>query len=223
MVEETVLDIGSLQRGAEDFRYLLGRGYPRKNSLELIGNRYGLRKDGRELLHRGVFASVDAARRRERLVGIESTRDAYLAVDGHNVLITVEAALCKKPLIVADDGLIRDISGVSSAYRMGDVTFRALDLIMEILMGSRPRNIVFLFDSPISKSGRLASDVTNRLRAAGLTGEARAVRVPEAILIGYDGIVVTSDSVIIDRVKRVFDLAGHVIRNRVPNPRLIEL
>ena len=223
MGEETVLDIASLRRGAEDFRYLLGRGYPRKNSLELIGNRYGLRKDGRELLHRGVFASVDAARRRERLVGIESARDAYLAIDGHNVLITVEAALCQKPLIVADDGLIRDISGISSAYRMGSITLRALDLIMDILRGSCPKNVAFLFDSPISRSGRLATDVGDRLRTAGLAGEARAVRVPETVLIGYDGIVATSDSAIIDRVNTVVDLAGHVIRKRVPNPWLIEL
>ncbi len=45
-----------LQEAAEDFRYLLNRGYPRKATLELVGNRYGLTFDERHLLHRGVFS-----------------------------------------------------------------------------------------------------------------------------------------------------------------------
>lgn len=223
MEEGMGIDIVSLRKGAEDFRYLLGRGYPRKNSLELIGNRYSLRKDQRELLHRGVFSPEDAARRREKLLGIDGVEGAFLAVDGYNVLITVEAALCQKPLIAADDGLIRDISGVSSAYKMRETTISTIDLIIEILRGFHPKSVVFLFDSPISKSGRLAWYVADRLRAAGLVGEARAVRVPEIILIGYHGIIATSDSAIIDKVKEVVDLAGYVIRSSVPNPWLIKL
>jgi len=42
----------SLQKAAKDFRYLLNRGYPRKASLELVGNRYELTFDERHLLHR---------------------------------------------------------------------------------------------------------------------------------------------------------------------------
>ncbi len=223
MDERMVIDVVSLRKGAEDFRFLLGRGYPRKNSLELIGNRYSFRRDQRELLHRGVFALEEAALRRERLIGVEGIEGADVGVDGHNVLITVEAALCQKPLIVADDGVIRDISGVSSAYKIRDVTFRAVDLVMETLRDFPPKRVLFLFDSPISKSGRLASHVADRLGEMGLRGDARAVRVPETILLGYQGVVATSDSVIIDGVERVVDLAGHVIRNRVPDPWFIEL
>jgi hypothetical protein len=223
MNERMTIDTVSLGEGAEDFRYLLGRGYPRKNSLELVGNRYNLKKDERELLHRGIFAPGDAARRRRKLLGLEAIEDADVAVDGYNVLITVEAAICQKPLILADDGLIRDIWGVSSAYKMRDVTFRTIDLITEVFEGHHPKSVVFLFDSPISKSGDLARYVVDRLRRGGLAGEARAVRVPESILIGYPGVVATSDSAIIDRVKDVIDLAGHVIRNRVPNPWVIGL
>jgi len=31
-----------IQKAARDFRFLLNEGYPRKASLELVGNRYGL-------------------------------------------------------------------------------------------------------------------------------------------------------------------------------------
>jgi hypothetical protein len=223
MGEGVVIDIVALQKGAEDFRYLLSRGYPREQSLTLVGNRYGLRKDRRELLLRGVFCPIDASRRRDKLQGMEGIRGADLAVDGHNVLITIEAALRQKPLIVADDGLVRDISGVSSTYKMTDVTLKTVDLIMEMLRDFPPRKVTFLFDAPISKSGRLASYVADCLKAAGLAGGAHAVKVPEKTLIGYAGTVATSDSAIIDRVEKVVDLAGYVVRSRISKPWLIKV
>jgi hypothetical protein len=126
-------------------------------------------------------------------------------------------------MVVADDGFVRDISGVSSAYRMGAVTIRAIDLIMEVLRGAHPQKTLFLFDAPISKSGRLAAYVAERLAVMGLDGEARAVKVPEKILIGYDGVVATSDSAIIDRVEKAIDLAGEVIRERISEPWFVTL
>jgi hypothetical protein len=217
------IDIDSVRKGAKDFRYLLGRRYPREKSLELVGNRYALKKTEREFLHRGVFAKEEALRRKEKLVTSKDIQAARLAVDGHNVLITVEAGLSHKPLVAADDGLVRDISGASSAYRAGRVTIRAVDIIMEVLQGAHPKETFFLFDAPMSKSGRLAAYVAERLRLAGLNGEARAVKVPEKILISYDGYIATSDSAIIDRVEKVVDLAGEVIREAIPHPRFIRL
>ncbi|NIQ38765.1 MAG: DUF434 domain-containing protein [Proteobacteria bacterium] len=223
MDKQRVTDVASLRKGAEDFRYLLGRGFPRKNCLDLIGNRYGFKKDERELLHRGVFAPEDAARRKEKLFAMEGLEDGNVAVDGYNVIITVESALRWRPLIAADDGLIRDIAGISSAFKIAEVTHKAIHLVMEILSDHRPKRVDFLFDSPISRSGRLASLVADCIGQAGLVGEARAVRVPEKILIGYRGVVATSDSAIIDEVERVVDVAGQVIRTKIPEARLIKL
>ncbi|RPJ04542.1 MAG: DUF434 domain-containing protein, partial [Deltaproteobacteria bacterium] len=50
----------ALRKAAEDFHYLLNRGYPRKAALELVGNRYCLVYDQRHLLHRGVFSEEEA-------------------------------------------------------------------------------------------------------------------------------------------------------------------
>ena len=223
MVTKKDINTDSLRKGAEDLRYLLGRAYPRNNSLGLVGSRYDLRKAERDLLYRGVFGEEAAAGRRRKCVTSESLHDVHLAVDGHNVLITVEAGLSDKPLVGADDGFVRDISGVSSAYKMGDVTIRAVDLIMDILQSAHPQKTLFLFDAPISKSGRLAAYVAERLTGVGLDGEARAVKVPEKILIGYEGVVATSDSAIIDRVEKIIDLAGEAIRERISHPWLVTL
>jgi hypothetical protein len=200
-----------LREAAKDFRYLLDRGYPRKNALELVGNRYQLDYDHRHLLHRGVFPRADAALRRKKLVSIKALRGRDLAIDGHNVIITVEAALSGRPLIQADDGFIRDISGLSGKFRKSAQTEAAIRLILDVLRRAKPRHTLFLFDAPISRSGDLAREVQTRMEEEGLPGNARTEPVPEKILIGFPGIVATSDTTIIDQSEEVFDLAGHIV------------
>ena len=106
-----------LKDAAHDFRFLLARGYPRKNALGLVGNRYRLDDTARRLLHRGVFAPEVAAARRAKLRRLPDLPGQPLALDGHNVLITLECALRKLPLVAADDGWVRDVGEVSRAFR----------------------------------------------------------------------------------------------------------
>src|SRR5512136_3117125 len=170
-----------LQNAAEDFRYLLNRRYPRKAALELVGNRYQLTFDQRHLLHRGVFAETEAESRRQKRCSPREIRGHDLAIDGYNVLITVEAGLSGRQLVLADDGFTRDISGLSGNFRQTETTARALTLIFIELKRAKPKKILFLFDSPISKSGALAEEVRKRLNEARLAGDALAVKVPEKI------------------------------------------
>ena len=204
-----------LQNAAEDFRYLLNRRYPRKAALELVGNRYGLTYDERHLLHRGVFSSKDSQARRKKRIPIKEIRNKDLAIDGHNVIITIEAGLSGRPLVLADDGFVRDISGLSGSFVKSEVTEKAIQLILKVLKKWKPHKIIFLFDAPISMSGRLAEEIRDRLKRDNLLGDAMAVKVPEKILIGFPGIVATSDTDIIDRSKKVLDLAGYVITKRI--------
>ena len=212
-----------LLKAAEDFHHLLNRGYPRKTSLELVGNRHHLSFDQRHLLHRGVFASCDARERRKRQVSIQKFHNINLAIDGYNVIITIEAALSGRPLILSNDGFVRDISGLSGAFKQAKVTDDAIHLIFDLLKKIKPVHALFLFDSPISKSGLLANEVRERLKTENLSGDALALKVPERILIGFDGIVATSDTAVIDQLPKVFDLAGTLIKNRIRPMSLIKL
>jgi hypothetical protein len=204
-----------LQNAAQDFRYLLNRRYPRKAALELVGNRYGLTFDGRHLLHRGVFSSKDSQARRKKRIYIKEIRNKDLAIDGHNVLITIEAGLSSRPLVLGDDGYVRDISGVSGSFKKTKRTEEAIQFIIRTLKEWKPRQTLFLLDAPISMSGRLAEEIRDRLKRDNLLGDAMAVKVPEKILIGFPGIVATSDTDIIDRSKKVLDLAGYVVTKRI--------
>jgi hypothetical protein len=207
------LDTEILQRAAKDFRFLLDRGYPRKAALDLVGNRHGLIFEQRHLLHRGVFSQGDSKSRKEKKVPIRSIGGKPLAIDGHNVLITVEAGMSGRPLVMGDDGFIRDISGLSGSFRKTESSQRALHVILKTLNEFRLSHTLFLFDAPMSNSGRLASEVRNRMRKAGIPGDALAIRVPETILVGFPGLVATSDTAIIDRSSAcVVDLAGEILR-----------
>ena len=205
----------NLQGAAEDFCYLLNREYPRKTSLELVGNRYGLDYDQRHLLHRGVFSKADSESRRRKKIHLREIRGRNLAIDGYNVIITIEAGLSGRPLVLGDDGFIRDISGLSGAFKKTLKTEEALQLIFSALKKVKPRQTLFLFDSPISMSGKLAQEVRDRLNREDLSGDARAVKVPERILIGFPGVVATSDTAIIDESQKVADLAGNIIKKRI--------
>ncbi len=213
----------NLQRAAQDFRFLLNRGYPRKAALELVGNRYGLNGNERHLLHRGVFSDSDSESRRKKQVSIAKIKDQELAIDGHNVLITVEAGISGRPLIVGDDGFIRDISGISGNFKKTETTEKATRFIIAVLKKTKPRHTLFLLDAPISKSGELAEAMRNFLITENIPGDAQAVKVPEKMLVGFSGIVATSDTAIIDQCNKVLDLAGHVLRKNFKSEFLIRL
>jgi len=212
-----------LQRPARDFRFLLNRGYPRKATLELVGNRHGLTSDERHLLHRGVFPNSDSESRRKKKVSIGDVRNEDLVIDGHNVLITIEAGLTGRPLVLGDDGFIRDISGLSGSFKKTETTEKAIQFIVREIKKMMPSQTLFLLDAPISKSGELAEAVRNYLKKWNLPGDAMAVKVPERILIGFSGVVATSDTAIIDQSKKVLDLAGHVLRKNIELESLVRL
>ena len=205
------LKLKNLRQASEDFRYLLNRAYPRKAALELVGNRYQLTSDQRHLLHRGVFSDVDAKSRQKKKVSPHHIRGFDLVIDGYNVLITIEAGLSGRPLVLGDDGFIRDISGLSGNFQKTARTTEGLQHLLDLLKKINPRTTLFLFDSPISRSGEFSQEVRDRMEKEKLPGDAMAIKVPEKILIGFPGRVATSDTAIIDRSRKVVDLAGSVL------------
>jgi hypothetical protein len=209
----TDLNHERLRTAAVDFLYLLDRSYPRAASRQLVGNRYNLDRQHRDCLHRGVFAREEADQRRTRLVSEEQIVNAKLLVDGHNVIITTESGLAGRPLIAANDGIIRDVAGISHRYRISSLTDRAIDHLFRILRENSPREIQFFLDAPIRQSGELAALLRTELDRCNLPGTAKAVKVPEKYLIGTESIVASSDSAILDEVQQGFDLAAAAINS----------
>jgi hypothetical protein len=202
----------NLPEAAADFRFLLARGYPRPAALALVGNRYGLDETARRLLHRGVFAPELAAARRAKLRLLREVPGRPLALDGHNVLITLECAARRLPLVAADDGFIRDVGEISRAFTVSDATDRVLTLMADYLADHATGPLEVFYDAPLSLSGELAGRTREIFVSRGLAVKAAAVPVPERMLSGFPGAIATSDTALIDAHATVVDLAGEIIR-----------
>lgn len=200
-----------LFEAAADFFFLQNRRYPRASALEWVGNRYELIALERQLLHRGVFGPAEALGRRSKRCQGADWQCECLFVDGHNVQITVESALLGRPLLKANDGALRDLAGLSAKFRISEASELALDMIFRFLEEFRPRHATFLFDAPMSQSGLLASRYRERLKAAGLAGEARAVAVPENEFPYERCVIASSDQAVQEKARKWLDLASAVI------------
>lgn len=211
---------GTLHKAAQDLRYLLERGYPRERVLTLVGDRYRLEAPERQLLRRGVHVPSRARARRRRLLGLGQCAGRAVGIDGHNVLITLESALAGRRLVRADDGVVRDISGLGRHHRPGELTWRAARLMARALARAGAASAAAWFDAPISRSGELAARVEDILVQAGVPARARAVPVPERELLRHQGPVASSDSALMDQVAQPLDLAGEIIRGLDPAPAL---
>lgn len=201
----------TIAQASRDFFFFQNRGYPRTSALEWVGNRYELLQIERELLRRGVFSQEAALCRRARRSGGESWIEHPLVVDGHNVQITVESAILGRPLVKANDGALRDLAGQSARFRLTEVSEVAQDWIFGFLGEFRPREILFLFDAPMSHSGLLAEQYRKRLRKNGLRGTSRAVSVPESEIPTHGWIAASSDQAVIERSMGWLDLARAAI------------
>jgi len=206
----------SFQQAIEDYRYLKNRGYPDKAALKLVGDRWRLGAIQRNCLFRAVFAEKDCRLRRGKLVGPAAVRGRSLGVDWYNVLITVESYLKGYPVFLADDGLLRDSSGVHGSYRTGKVTAQATSAIVDRLQALNLKSLELYLDAPISFSGDMAELLRERI-AGRLQAPFTVTLSPSADypLKNFDGVVATSDSSVIDRegVREVLDLARWVLES----------
>jgi len=200
-----------LYQAAIDFFFLLNKSYPRKAALDLAGNRHDLTAMERMLLSRGLFGQQEAlGRLKKREMGSGWQRE-LLVVDGHNVQITIESHIEGRLLLKANDGALRDLAGLSSRYSMTETSDMVVDMVFRFFEIFRPDKVLFLFDEPMSRSGELAAIYRERLFKTKISGEARAVPVPEREFPYEACVSAGSDRAVIDCSVRWMDLACRVI------------
>jgi hypothetical protein len=204
----------SFPEALRDYRYLKNRGFPEKAALKLVADRWRLPALERNCLFRAVFAEDHCRRRRAKLVAPQAVGGQALGVDWYNVLITVESYLKGYPVFLADDGLLRDSSGVHGSYRPGKVTETAMRKILETVSRLAPARLELFLDAPISFSGAMAEELRRRAPAA-FPCEVTVSPSADYPLKSFPGVVATSDSSIIDReaIGRVVDLARIVLES----------
>jgi hypothetical protein len=160
-----------LRTGVGEFSWLLTRGYAPDSALKLVGDRYGLTARQRMAVRRSSCSDPSREQRRAKQVAAAQARGQTVAVDGYNVLITIESALSGALIFIGRDGCCRDIASIHGTYRKIEETVPAIELILDSLWKLGPRHVDWYLDRPVSNSGRLKALIADVLEARASTGQ----------------------------------------------------
>jgi hypothetical protein len=213
----------SLRVAVSELSWLLSRGYQTKSALKLVGDRHDLRERQRLAVARAACPEEGRARRRASRVDEREVAGEGLVVDGFNLVITLEAALSGGLLVRGRDGCVRDLSSVHGSYRAVEETERAVLLAGLALGALAPSSVLWLFDRPVSNSGRLAARVREVAAARGWPWEVRAEFNPDREMVNSSLVAVTSDSNVLDGVARWLNLGRMIVERYVPDAWVIGL
>ena len=86
-------------------------------------------------------------------------------------------------------------------------------MMFRFFMEFTPREVLFLFDAPMSHSGELAAIYRDRLISSGISGRALAVPVPEREFPYGVCVAASSDRAVLDSSSRWIDLACRIIES----------
>jgi hypothetical protein len=202
-----------------DLSWLLTRGYKASAAISLVGNHFQLSARERLAI---VHAASDGTVRHppQPFAALEGKR---VCVDGFNVLITLETALGGGIVLRGMDGCYRDIADIQGSYSLRFETEQAVELAVTTLKKANVKEVLWLFDRPVSNSGRLVGLVRKTAQNIGIPMQAKTADQVDGKIKQCDGIAVTADSDILAGVPAWFDLAGWIIEHDVPTAQIIDL
>jgi hypothetical protein len=213
----------ALRAAVSDLAWLLGRGYASVSALKLVGDRWSLTERQRMAVRRSACSDEDRARRQAGLLSSDDLDGRELWVDGFNVLTTIESSLGGGVVIHCRDGTFRDIAGVHGTYRRVVETTPALERLAARIAGLRVGPVRWLFDRPVSNSGRIRSLVKQIARDRDVDWSVDLVDNPDPILKVATVPIATADSVILDTGPAWFNLARDVIESSGSLESVIDL
>jgi hypothetical protein len=212
-----------LRRAVTELSWLLSRGYNMTSSLKLVGDRHGLRERQRLAVCRSSCSDQNKQRRKDHRVSVEQLRNQSVIVDGFNLMITVEAALSRGPLLIGVDECVRDLSGVHGSYRSVEETDRAISMIGEALQVLGASSVLWLLDRPVSNSCRLAAKIADLAVQREWPWQVDVVLNPDSMIISSPDVAITSDSSLLDRAERWADLKSYLLAHQIPEAWVINL
>lgn len=212
--------LATLSRAGSDICYLLNQGYHIEGAVTFVCNHYRLSKRQRIALIRWA-ASEEAVRSRKAKEIVDGCRDKTLNIDGFNTIITLEVALSGSPVILCQDGCLRDLAGLRGTYHPIDKTVKAVNMIGDFLDKERAGKAVFYLDAPVSNSGRLSVLIKEGLAKYSFITEVYCINEVDRILKSLE-CVVTADSAVLDLAKNYFNLNRYLLLDSISDLWLID-
>lgn len=215
--------LSKLATAVSELSWLLGRGYNMKAASILVGDHHQLTTRQRLAVGRVACSDEKSAERQSKDVGPEALKGSEIIIDGFNLIITIETALGGGAVFDCCDGCYRDLSSVYGNYKLVEETTPAIKLIGNVLAKYHPSHVSWLFDKPVSNSGRLAGLVRQLGVEHNWPFTAETTEHTDAQLTHSKHIIISCDSAILDRALLWYNLAREVITHTILDAWVIKL
>jgi len=212
-----------LRQAVKDYSLLLSKGYAEKSSLKLVGDRFNLTERQRIAVMRCGCSDEQVEVRKSKQLETKDIAEQEIAIDGYNLLITIEAAMSGGLIFAGRDGCYRDLASIHGTYRKVTETIPAVKLIGQFLKKIGVAEAVWLLDSPVSNSGRLKTLIRELAEENRWNWTITLAISPDAILIKTDVPVVSSDSVILDSCLKWVNLGAEIIKSELSAAKIIDI
>jgi hypothetical protein len=163
-----------IRQAAEEYLWILSKGYPQGAALKLVGDKFKLTRDLRQILYRGVVPAGQAQLRRKK-IGKVSKGDRVL-VDTYNVLFTVNNYLLGRPVFISNDGFLRDAGEMRGRIINKPQFTRSVAMMLEVLQMWPGAKYIHYLDEPVSQSARLSIELCKDMVQMGIEGDAFTVK-----------------------------------------------
>ena len=212
----------SLRNAVADLSWLLSKSYNINSSLKLVGDRYQLNVRQRMAVGRSSCSDSSLKYRKSCEVFMADNSETLL-IDGYNLLIQVESAFSGSYIFKGRDGCLRDIAGIHGSYRRVEETFPAIEKIGEKISSLGYSKVKWFLDAPISNSGRLKTYLYETASHYGWDWQVLLVNNPDKDLLTEAGVVVSSDSMILDKAMKWLNLGKKIWEGHVSEWNVIDL
>lgn len=204
-----------------DMSFLLERGYAEKSSKALIGNRYKLNERQIKAVA-GMSAGQSSLDKRKRTcLTPKEIAGKKVIIDGFNVLIILESILSEAYIFRGLDECYRDLSSVHGSYKRVNQTQEAITLVGDYLNAAKVEQVTWVFDKPVSNSGRLKSLLASIAEERNYNWSILLDFNPDKFLVASNEICISSDSWIIENCESWFNLIGELFSEGIIQSDLV--
>jgi hypothetical protein len=203
--------LDKLKSAVQDMHYLLSRSYPERAASELVGNHYRLKTRQIQAVRGAAASQLQISNRASKEFKYQDLKNKVIHLDGFNVLILLESLLSGAYIFEGTDGCFRDLSGVHGTYKRVMQTQTSIELVAEFFRKSEAKELVWIFDKPVSNSGRIKQMVMDYAAEHHLNWSGGLEFNPDKFLVEQADVAVSSDAWILDHCKNWFNLIGYLI------------
>ncbi|WP_106917351.1 DUF434 domain-containing protein [Chryseobacterium aurantiacum] len=203
--------ISKLKLAVQDMQYLLTKGYAEKASSELVGNRYRLKTRQIQALRGASASDIQIKDRKLKQLRTSDLKGKTIYLDGFNVLILLESLLSEAYIFEGADGCFRDLSGVHGTYKRVNQTLKAIEFIAGFFQKNLVQKLVWVFDQPVSNSGRIKQIILDFAVENNFNWEAELQYNPDKFLAESSETIISSDAWILDHCKEWFNLIEYLV------------